>query len=59
VGKDRAHHYRIAAGSAAEVGAALEIAAAWGYVPEAALAESRALVDRELALLWGLTRRRS
>jgi four helix bundle protein len=58
VGKDRAHHYRIAAGSAAEVGAALEIAAAWSYLPDAQLAEPRALVDRELALLWGLTRRR-
>jgi four helix bundle protein len=59
VGKDRAHHYRIAAGSAAEVAAALEIAAAWGYIPDEQLVEPRALVDRELALLWGLTRRRS
>jgi four helix bundle protein len=58
IGKDRAHHYRIAAGSAAEVAAALEIAAAWGYVAEPQLAEPRALVDRELALLWGLTRPR-
>jgi four helix bundle protein len=59
VGKDRAHHYRIAAGSAAEVAATLEIAAAWGYIADGELAEARALIDRELALLWGLTRRRA
>ena len=58
VGKDRAHHYRVAAGSAAEVAAALEVAAAWGYLDEAPLVEVRRLVDRELGLLWGLTRRR-
>ncbi len=57
VGKDRAHHYRIAFGSAAEVGAALDVAAAWGYLDEAPLDEVRRLVDRELGLLWGLTRR--
>jgi len=56
-GKDRAHHYRIAAGSAAEVGAALDVAAAWGYLDEARLDEVRRLVDRELGLLWGLTHR--
>jgi four helix bundle protein len=59
VGKDRAHHHRIAAGSAAEVAAALEIAAAWGYVAESALGEARSLVDRELGLLFGLTRHRT
>jgi len=57
-GKDRTHHFRIAAGSAAEVGAALEVAAAWGYVEEGSLGEVRALLDRQLALLWGLTHRR-
>jgi four helix bundle protein len=56
-GKDRAHHYRIAAGSAAEVGAALDVAATWGHLDEAALDEIRRLVDRELGLLWGLTHR--
>jgi four helix bundle protein len=59
VGRDRAHHYRIAAGSAAEVAAALEIAATWGYVADSELVELRALVDRELGLLYGLTRRRA
>jgi len=54
---NRAHHYRIAAGSAAEVGAALDVAAAWGHLDEAPLDEVRRLVDRELGLLWGLTRR--
>jgi four helix bundle protein len=58
VGKDRAHHYRIAAGSAAEVGAALDVASAWGYLDEGALDEIRRILDRELGLLWGLTRKR-
>ena len=54
-GKDRAHHYRVAAGSADEVRAALLVAEAWGYVPREAMAESLALLDRVLSLLWRLT----
>jgi four helix bundle protein len=57
-GADRTRMFRIAAGSAAEVGAALEVASAWGYVTDAALVEVRPLLDRQLALLWGLTHRR-
>ncbi len=57
VGRDRLHLYRVAAGSAAEVHAALEIATAWGYLADEHVALSRELLDRELALLWGLTRR--
>ena len=55
--KDRQHLFRVAAGSAAEVGAALEVARAWSYIPEARAIEALALVDRELGLLWGLTKR--
>jgi len=57
IGRDRLHLFRVAAGSAAEVRAALDIASAWGYVGDETLALPRELVDRELALLWGLTRR--
>ena len=58
VGQDRLHLFRIAAGSAAEIDGAIEVATAWGYVEETAVIEAKALVDRELGLLWGLTRRR-
>ena len=54
-GRDRLHHYRIAAGSADEVRTALALAEAWGYLPGAMLAPARALLDRELAMLWRLT----
>ena len=53
-GKDRAFHFRVAAGSASEVRVALQVAAAWGYVDEQALAEPLALVDRVLAMTWRL-----
>ena len=59
IGKDRAHLFRIAAGSAEEVRAALSIATGWGYLTDASVASALALLDRELALLWGLTRRKS
>src|SRR5262249_19272894 len=45
-GRDRRYHFRVAAGSAEEVRAALRTAGAWGYVDDAALAESLALLDR-------------
>jgi four helix bundle protein len=57
-GRDRLHCYRIAAGSAAEVRGALTVATAWGYLTDEALAETRTLIDRELALLWRLTHAR-
>ncbi len=56
-GKDRTRIFRIAAGSAAELEAALLIARSWRYLTDEEIAESRALVDRQLRLLWGLTRR--
>jgi four helix bundle protein len=58
VGRDRLHFFRIAAGSAAEVDAILEVAVAWRYLNEAEVEEPRRFVDRELGLLWGLTHRR-
>ncbi|MBI5478906.1 MAG: four helix bundle protein [Deltaproteobacteria bacterium] len=58
-GRDRHHLWRVAAGSAAEVRAALALGEAWGYLGAAALAAPRALLDRELAMLWRLTHRRS
>ena len=54
-GKDRLHLYRVAAGSAAEVRAALAVGRAWGWIGSAALAPAEALLDRVLAMLWRLT----
>ena len=55
VGRDRLHLWRIAAGSADEVLAALRVAQAWGYVEQDLVAESLALLDRVLAMLWRMT----
>ncbi|HEV8323437.1 MAG TPA: four helix bundle protein [Myxococcota bacterium] len=52
VGRDRAHVWRVAAGSAAEVRAALLVAEAWGYLEASSLREPLALLDRLLAMLW-------
>jgi len=54
-GKDRAHHYRIAAGSAAETGAALEVAHAWGHLPT--LERQLDQLDKIRATLWKLCNR--
>jgi four helix bundle protein len=54
-GGDRAHHFRIAAGSAAETVMALRVAQAWGYADGDALASALALCDRVKAMLWRLT----
>ena len=54
-GKDRLHLWRVAAGSAAELRTALQIADAWGYVASADLTEPLALLDRVLAMLWRMT----
>jgi four helix bundle protein len=53
-GKDPRRFYAYAHGSASEVRAVLDLAAAWGWPINDA--EARRLLDRELALLWGLTR---
>ena len=56
-GLDRVHLFRIAAGSAAEVMAALDLAVAWGYLSEAQAEPARQLLDRLLAVCWRLTER--
>jgi len=56
-GQDRLHLFRVAAGSAAEVQAALDLAEAWGYLTEAQAEPPRQLLDRLLAICWRLTER--
>jgi four helix bundle protein len=55
LGNDRRYHYSVAAGSADEVSAALDSAAAWGYLEEVANTQAQQLLDRELAMLYRLT----
>jgi four helix bundle protein len=55
VGKDRTHLFRIAAGSAAEINACLDVAEAMGFLDSKALSESLALVDRVKTMCWRLT----
>jgi four helix bundle protein len=55
-GKDRAHHFRIASGSAAELKVGLGIAEAWGYVPASALESTLARLQRLGGLIYGLQR---
>lgn len=52
-GGDRRRCYEIATGSAREVGAALDVAAAWEWPVD--VVKSRALLHRLGGLLWGLT----
>lgn len=54
-GKDRLHHWRIAAGSAAETRAALRVAGAWGYVDLATSEPALRILDHLLGKIWGLT----
>lgn len=53
-GGDPRRFYGYAHGSASEVRAALDLADAWGWAGDAAIA--RRALDRLLGLLWGLTR---
>ncbi len=53
-GKDRPHHYRVAAGSAAEVRAALAVAAAWGHLDATTHAALDVPLDRQAAVLYRL-----
>ena len=55
-GRDRQHHYRIAAGSARELRAALRVAQLWDYVGDSVVESVDGILDKELALLWGLTK---
>ena len=53
-GRDRRRFYVMARGSATEIRGALDTAEAWGWKVDAS--EAKRLLDRELALLWGLCR---
>jgi four helix bundle protein len=53
-GRDRRYRARMAAGEAAEAITALRLVAAWGWAPDAAIADARALADRVKAMLWRL-----
>ena len=53
-GKDRLHHFRIAAGSAEEVRTALRVAQSWGDLAGETIHEALRLLDRILAILWKL-----
>jgi four helix bundle protein len=55
LGKDRIYHYTVAAGSADEVRAGLDVAQAWGYLEGDATQQAQALLDREAAMLYRLT----
>ena len=53
-GRDRAHGFRIAAGSADEVVGALDVAEVMGYVVAGDLTTPLVLADRVLAMLYRL-----
>jgi four helix bundle protein len=53
-GRDRAARFRIAAGECAEAATAVQVATAWGYVPDAAGTAALTLADRLCAMLWRL-----
>ncbi len=55
LGRDRRQHYVIAAGSNAEVRAALDVCEALGYLDSESFAELDALLDRVSAMLYRLT----
>ncbi len=55
-GRDRLHLWRVAAGSADEVVAALRIARAFGHVAPETITPVLARCDRVLAITWTLTR---
>ena len=54
-GRDPKRFFDMAHGSAAEIRGALDVADAWGWPIDSGSA--RAILDRELGLLYGLTRR--
>ncbi len=55
-GKDQRNRYRVSLGSAAEVGAALDVAVALGYLADGAAGAALALIDRVRAMTWRLSR---
>ncbi len=57
-GKDRIHHFRVAAGSADETATAIRVAVAWKMIGDNEGDEVLAYVDRILAMTWRLTNKR-
>jgi len=55
LGRDRVHHFSVAAGSAEEVRTILRVAVAWGELSEAEVHEALQILDRILAMCWRLT----
>ncbi len=55
VGKDRPHHYRVAAGSNLEVAAGLRVALAWGDLEAAEVQPALDFGRRVGAMLWRMT----
>ncbi len=51
-GRDRRNRFRISLGSAAEVGAALDVAVAYGYIDELDAADARSLLDLVRAMTY-------
>jgi four helix bundle protein len=58
-GRDATHLFRVAAGSLAEVRAALDVAVAWGWLDAGERAAVEPLCDREAAMLWRLAQPRA
>lgn len=56
VGRDRLHLFRVALGSSRETAVALRVAVAAGHVTDAELVEVRALLDRQGAMTYRLSR---
>ena len=56
IGRDRGHHYRIAAGSAGELTTALRIALGRKLISVAQFGAAEATLDQLRAILWRLTR---
>lgn len=57
-GRNEVARFHSAAGSASETRSALKLAVAWGYVPHTPGEVVDQLLDRILAMLWRLCRRR-
>ena len=55
--RDRRNRFRIALGSAAEVAACLDVALAFGYLDDSAVAAALELVDRVRAMTYRLATR--
>ena len=53
---NRKARFYTAAGSASETLAALSVAAAWGYFPDADAEKAAGLLRRVIGMLWKLTR---